>query len=90
MTVPPTTDPREVARLYRARADRVDVVDVPELGYLVVGGHGSPGGAAFAAAFETLMPVVYAAHFVVRRQQEARRTAPDRLRTLIRQPVEAG
>lgn len=67
----------EHAPLYQARRGRVDHVDVPEFGLLVVGGHGAPGGAAFAAAVGTLYPIAYAAHFLVRKEYgEAPRVMP--------------
>lgn len=61
-----------IERLYRGRKGRIDLVDVPELGYLVVGGHGAPGGDAFQAAFSTIFPVAYAAHFAARRERGVR------------------
>jgi hypothetical protein len=53
---------------YRARKDRVDIVDVPEFGYLMVDGAGAPGDEAFAAATQALYAVSYAAHFMVKKQ----------------------
>lgn len=59
-------DPESTDRLYRGHRGTVDMVDVPEMGYLVIGGHGSPSEGRFAAAFETLFPVVYGAHFAAK------------------------
>lgn len=51
---------REIAA-YRARAGRFDVVDVPELQYLMVDGHGDPNTSpAFTEATEALYPLAYA------------------------------
>lgn len=67
-------DPRA---LHHARKGAVDFVDVPELSYLAVGGHGAPSGAAFAAAISTLYTVAYGAHFLVKKQYgEAPRIMP--------------
>ena len=65
------------ADLYKARAGRVDFVDVPEFGYLVVPGQGDPNGAEFAAAVQALFSVSYGAHFLVKRERgDAPRVMP--------------
>ena len=52
---------------YRARAGQFRVVDVPDLQYLMVDGHGDPNaGTAFAAAVEALYPVAYRLKFASR------------------------
>lgn len=51
------------ADLYRAHSGRVDVVDVPELGYVSIDGQGSPEGPDFSAAISALYAVSYGAHF---------------------------
>ncbi|WP_345752017.1 GyrI-like domain-containing protein [Microbacterium rhizophilus] len=56
---------------YRARHRRFDIVDVPELQYLMVDGHGDPNSAAFAEAVAALYPVAY-------RLRSASRRALDR------------
>jgi hypothetical protein len=74
-----TVTPVDVSTLYRARRGRVDFVDVPELGYLVIGGHGAPheDGGPFQRAIQTLFAVSYASHFLVRKQLgEAPRVMP--------------
>ncbi|MFI5493709.1 GyrI-like domain-containing protein [Actinoplanes sp. NPDC051859] len=48
---------------YRARAGRFDVVDVPDLQYLMVDGHGDPNTGAFSEAAEALYPVAYRLKF---------------------------
>ena len=58
----------DLGALYRARAGRVDFVDVPELGYVVVDGSGAPDGPEFAAALQALFPVSYGAHFAHRKR----------------------
>src|SRR5690606_36501149 len=46
---------------YQARRGEFRVLEVPELRYLMVDGHGDPNTApAFTAAVETLYPVAYA------------------------------
>jgi len=57
----------DLKSLYTAGENRVDFVDVPTLGYLVVGGHGAPGGPEFEAALATIYPVSYRAHFLVQK-----------------------
>ena len=69
----------DASALYRARQRRVDFVDVPELGYLVIGGHGAPheAGGPFQRAIQTLFAVSCASHFMVRKQLgEAPRVMP--------------
>src|SRR5690349_11956039 len=53
---------------YRARRGRFDVVEVPELRYLMVDGHGDPNtGAAFGEATGALYPLAYAMKFFSKR-----------------------
>ncbi|TYB40139.1 hypothetical protein [Actinomadura chibensis] len=61
--------PAELASLYRVRKGAFDIVDVPELGYLMIDGRGAPGGEAFAAATSMLYAVSYAVHFRLRRER---------------------
>lgn len=54
---------------YRARHGAFDVVEVPEMQYLMLDGHGDPNtSSAFAAAIETLYPVAYALKFLSKRE----------------------
>lgn len=57
----------DLKSLYTAHEHRVDFVDVPTLGYLVVGGHGAPDGPQFEAALATIYPVSYGAHFLIQK-----------------------
>jgi len=58
---------RERPQLYAPRAEPT-IVDVPELAFLMIDGHGDPNTAvAYREAVETLFAVSYAAKFVVRR-----------------------
>ncbi|GAA1211053.1 GyrI-like domain-containing protein [Prauserella alba] len=53
---------------YRARKGRFDVVDVPDLRFLMVDGHGDPNtSAAFADALGALYPVAYTVKFASKR-----------------------
>ncbi|HEU4512253.1 MAG TPA: GyrI-like domain-containing protein [Nocardioidaceae bacterium] len=54
--------------LYKGRKGRVDLVDVPELGYLMVSGRGGPEGDEFAEAVQALYAVSYAAHFLAKKE----------------------
>ena len=63
--------------LFAARRGRVDVVDVPEFGFLVVEGVGAPESPTFAEAVQALYSVSYAAHFAVKKALgEAPRVMP--------------
>jgi hypothetical protein len=54
---------------YRARPGRFRLVDVPDLRYLMVDGHGDPNTSpAFTEAVETLYPVAYALKFASKRE----------------------
>jgi hypothetical protein len=54
---------REIAA-YRARPGRFDLVDVPDLQYLMIDGHGDPNtDSAFGAATEVLYPLAYRLKF---------------------------
>lgn len=57
----------DFGQLYRARKGTVDIVDVPELGYVAVDGTGAPADAAFADAVAALYAVSYGAHFVAKK-----------------------
>ncbi|WP_250007680.1 GyrI-like domain-containing protein [Actinoplanes sp. M2I2] len=53
---------------YRAPKGRFEIVDVPELRYLMIDGHGDPNtGADFAAATEALYPLAYKLKFASKR-----------------------
>lgn len=62
-----TTRTPALDALYKGRKGKVDFVEVPELGYLVVAGRGAPDGEEFAAAVQALFTVGYGAHFLVRK-----------------------
>jgi len=63
------TDVRTTLDSYRARRGRFRLVDVPDLRYLMVDGHGDPNTSpAFTEAVETLYPVAYAVKFASKRE----------------------
>lgn len=67
----------EIDTLYKVRRGRVDIVDVPELAYLIVEGNGDPNGAEFREAVQALYAVSYGAHFAVKKERgEAPRVMP--------------
>ncbi|GGL38589.1 GyrI-like domain-containing protein [Nocardia jinanensis] len=71
MTNNPATDKvdfkREIAA-YRARQGRFEVVDVPDLRYLMIDGHGDPNtDPDFAHATEALYPLAYKLKFASKR-----------------------
>jgi len=55
---------------YRAKQGELRIVDVPELQYLALDGHGDPDGAAFAEALEALYPLAYALKLASKREQD--------------------
>jgi hypothetical protein len=66
-----------VDALYKVRKGAVDVVTVPELGFVAVDGHGGPDGQEFADAISALYSVSYGAHFLVRKRHgQAPRVMP--------------
>lgn len=59
---------KEIAA-YRARQGRFEVVDVPDLQYLMIDGHGDPNtDPAFAHATEVLYPLAYKLKFASKRE----------------------
>jgi len=65
--------------LLKVRKGAVDIVDVTEFGFVAVTGTGEPGG-EFTEAVQALYSVSYGAHFRLKK--------PEKLRTIIRHPVE--
>jgi len=61
-----TGDPL-IDALYSARKGKVEYVDVPELGFLVIDGVGDPSGEAFHDAIQALYSVSYGAHFALKK-----------------------
>ena len=53
---------------YRAKRDTPEVVEVPDLRYLMVDGHGDPNTPAFAGAVSALYPVAYGLKFASRKE----------------------
>ena len=49
---------------YKAKRGRFDVVEVPQMQYLMIDGDLGPGSSDFAAAIETLYPVAYTLKFI--------------------------
>ena len=63
--------------LLKVRKGAVDIVDVPEFGFVAVTGTGEPGGAGFTEAVQALYSVSYGAHFrLVKLTGEAPRAMP--------------
>ena len=61
------TDFKKEIGAYRARQGRFDVVDVPDLQYLMIDGHGDPNAGAFTDAAEALYPLAYRLKFASKR-----------------------
>lgn len=58
----------DVSSLYRASADRVELVRVPELRFVAVVGAGAPESTAFADAVHALYAVSYAVHAALKQR----------------------
>lgn len=58
------TDFKKELAAYKARRGRFDIVEVPELRYLMIDGHGDPNtGKDFSGATEALYPLAYTLKF---------------------------
>lgn len=67
--MPDKIDFKKTLDSYRARSGRFQIVDVPEMQYLMIDGHGDPNTSpAFAEAIETLYPVAYKLKFSSKRE----------------------
>ncbi|MFL1377519.1 MULTISPECIES: GyrI-like domain-containing protein [unclassified Nocardiopsis] len=62
------TDFKKTLDCYRAERGRFRVLDVPELHYLMIDGHGDPNGDVFAEAVGALYPVAYKLKFASKRE----------------------
>jgi hypothetical protein len=49
---------------YKAKRDQPEIVDVPELRYLMIDGHGDPNTPVFTQAVSALYPVAYKLKFI--------------------------
>ncbi|BEL02966.1 GyrI-like domain-containing protein [Actinoplanes sichuanensis] len=61
------TDFKRELDCYSARRGRFDLVDVPDLRYLMIDGSGDPNGGAFGDAAAALYPVAYRLKFASKR-----------------------
>ena len=61
------TDLIELMGLYRVRKNAVDIVDVPELGYVMIDGEGAPNDPQFQQALQALYAVSYGSHFLMKK-----------------------
>ncbi|MFD7310787.1 GyrI-like domain-containing protein [Promicromonospora sp. NPDC059942] len=63
------TDLKKTLDAYRAKRDQFRIVDVPDLPYLMIDGHGDPNSSpAFTEAVEVLYPVAYTLKFASKRE----------------------
>lgn len=65
--MPTTTGDPQLDELYKVRNGKVEFVDVPEFGFVIVDGVGAPDGEAFAHALQALYSVSYGAHFALKK-----------------------
>jgi hypothetical protein len=61
---------QEMPRLYRASAKEVEILDVPELSFLMVDGTGDPNGPAFQDAVGALYTLSYTLKFLLKNDPE--------------------
>jgi hypothetical protein len=67
--MPDKVDLKKSLDAYQAKLGRFRLVDVPDLRYLMIDGHGDPNTSpAFARAVEALYPVAYALKFASKRE----------------------
>ena len=62
------TDFKKEIDAYRARRGQFRIVDVPDLQYIMIDGHGDPNTEPFTQAIQTLYPVAYTLKFASKRQ----------------------
>lgn len=63
---------RELKHLYQAPKDKVALVNVPTMNYLMIDGEGDPNTAqSYRDALEALYPLAYALKFMIKRGPEA-------------------
>jgi hypothetical protein len=67
-TMSAKTDVKRTLDAYRARPGEFRLIDVPDLQYLMVDGHGDPNTESFAEAIETIYPVAYALKFASKQE----------------------
>ncbi|WP_137290603.1 GyrI-like domain-containing protein [Natronorubrum halophilum] len=62
---------RELSEIYQQTDDEVSLVDVLELNYLMIDGHGDPNTSSeYEAAIETLYPLSYAIRAIIKEEEE--------------------
>ncbi|MEE6272624.1 GyrI-like domain-containing protein [Georgenia sp. MJ206] len=67
--MPDKVDAKKDLDAYRARRGQFRLVDVPDMRYLMVDGHGDPNtSTAFSGALEALYPVAYRLKFMSKRE----------------------
>jgi hypothetical protein len=65
--VPAKVDFKRELECYRAKRDSPQVVDVPDLQYLMIDGHGDPNSPVYEDAVSALYPVAYTLKFASRK-----------------------
>ena len=78
----------EIVRLYKASAKACEIVDVPEMCFLMIDGSGDPNTSRdFQEAIQALYGVSYTLKFTLKKSDDPRRAAPEKLKTVVRQPI---
>ncbi|WP_224389284.1 GyrI-like domain-containing protein [Pseudonocardia sp. ICBG1293] len=66
--MPTTVDLKRELPCYAARRDTPELVDVPDMRFLMIDGHGDPNTPVYTDAVGALYPVAYACKFASRRE----------------------
>ena len=64
------TDFKKTFPGYKARLGKFEIIDLPEMRYLMISGGGGPASEDYASAITTLYPLAYALKFASKRQLE--------------------
>lgn len=68
--MPDRVDFKRELGCYTAKRNTLQVVEVPDLRYLMIDGHGDPNTPVYAEAVSALCPVAYALKFASRRDPQ--------------------
>ena len=58
---------KELKKFYKASAEKVEIVEVPKMKFLMIDGEGGPSSASFQDAIEVLFPLSYTLKFMVKK-----------------------
>jgi len=58
---------KELKNFYKASAEKVEIVEVPKMKFIMIDGEGGPSSASFQDAIEVLFPLSYTLKFMVKK-----------------------